>query len=88
MTRPRTSVPLHVELIESAEGTWGFTWAMEGAGGAGAGGLDAQTAMLKCYQTVRKELRRLLEPKEVKAARLDKARAVAALRKAKEKGLI
>ena len=84
----RAGYTIHLELVPEGESAWGFTWAMDGAGGSGHGGGDQQAALLKAYRTIRKELRRLVETKEAKSARLDKARRVAALRKSKDKGTI
>ena len=86
----RDSIPIHLELIQD-EGTgfYGFTYSMEGCGGAGSTKSPLpEDALAKAMRFLRKELRRLMETKEEKTARLDKAKRTAALRKSKDKGTL
>jgi hypothetical protein len=84
------SIPIHIELIyDSPTGFWGFSFSMEGSGGSGqVKSPNVCDALAKAHRVVRKEIKRMLESKEAKAERLDKAKRVAALRKSKDKGTI
>jgi hypothetical protein len=82
----RDSISIHLELIPGEGSTWGWTYAMDGVGGCGPGGLDQLTCLLKVYQQLRKEVKRAMETRQEKADRLDKRKE--AIRRAKSKGLI
>lgn len=89
MSPKRESIAIRIDLIPGEGGTkWGWCYSMEGSGGCGPGGDDQLTAMHKAARAVRKELRRLMETKDEKRARLEKAKRVAALRKSKDEGTL
>lgn len=89
MSPKQDSVAIRIELFKEADGRSGFTLTMDGVGGCGYGGMDHQTALLKAYQLARKELKTVLETKEERSARIDKAKQRgAALRKSREKGTL
>jgi len=88
MTPKRENIVIRIELIPGENGqiSWGWVYAMDGAGGSGPGGFDQLTCWMKAYQAVRKEVRKAMETREEKTQRM--ARRKEALRKSKEKGLI
>lgn len=89
MSPKRESISIHIELIPGVhrdDNKWGWTYAMDGSGGCGAGGDDQLETFLAAYREVRKELRRIIETRLEKAARLTRGKD--AIQRAKDKGLI
>ncbi len=86
MTR-RESVSIHLEIIPDRDGPgFGWTYAMDGSGGCGDQCRDQEHALLKAHRAVRKELRRIIETRAEKVARLQKRKD--AIVRAKDKGLL